>query len=360
MVELPSRSNCKGVISKWLPASSSKRIFSVGQNTCMTDQISDRADSWSRYWKKGADHSCAGSYAGAYDGAIATFWRDGFSAMPHAACILDLGTGNGPLPRILLDLQSRPDLQCDAVDLAEVAPAWFNQLPPAARSRVRFHSRCAMEQLPFEANSFELVVSQWGLEYSDLSASVVEILRVLAPGGRVQLLLHHAGALPVVLAGQELVHLHWLLQEQSFLDCVASMLEPMALAATSAGRARLMHDPRANRAKEAFNLQQDAIQARIDEGLCPDVMVDVRQMVGTLFSLAQQQGVAIAHGALQGLRGELEDSRLRLQELRMYAMNHASATALAVQLAQGGSYQLEVLRDKELIMGWALTVSPGA
>ena len=318
----------------------------------------NRAAAWTRYWRTGADHSCAGSYAAAYDGAIADFWRSGFSALPPGGRILDLGTGNGPLPKMLMGLASRPDLQCDAIDLAEVAPAWFAELPEAARERVRFHSGCTMESLPFEACTFSLVVSQWGLEYSNLNVSAPEVLRVLALEGRIQLLLHHVDALPVTLAGRELEHLQWLLHDSAYLASVEDMLEPMALAATPEGRAKLMQDAQATRAKEAFNSQQDAISKRIDEGSCTDVLVDVRDTLGTLFSVAQQHGAAAAREALGRLRVELRDSQLRLQELRDHALDHAAASALALQLAQGGSYQLEVLRDKEQIMGWALTVSP--
>jgi hypothetical protein len=215
-----------------------------------------------------------------------------------------------------------------------------------------------MEALPFEAGTFDLVVSQWGLEYSNLEISTPEVLRVLAPGGRIQLLLHHVDALPVTLAAHEVVHLQWLLNESTYLESVEHMLEPMALAASPEGRSRLMHDAQANQAKEAFNAQQDTISSRIEQGACTDVLVDVRQYVGTLFGIAQSQGGAAARAALQGLKLELQDSQLRLRELRDHAKDPGTAEALAIQLAHGGSYQLEVMRDQDTIMGWTLNVSP--
>jgi hypothetical protein len=119
-----------------------------------------------------------------------------------------------------------------------------------------------------------------------------------------------------------------------------------------------MQDAQANQAKEAFNAQQDAISSRIEQGACTDVLVDVRQYVGTLFGIAQSQGGAAARAALQGLRLELQDSQLRLRELRDHAKDPGTAEALAIQLAHGGSYQLEVMRDQDTIMGWTLNVSP--
>lgn len=329
-------------------------------NTPMIAEPPNRAAVWTRYWRTGAAHSCAGSFSSAYEGAIADFWKAGFSALPRGGRILDLGTGNGPLPKIMVALGSRRDLQCDAIDLAQVAPAWFAELGREDRNRVRFHSQCSMEALPFEAGAFDLVVSQWGLEYSDLDQSVPEVLRVLATGGRIQLLVHHVDALPVTLAVHEVAHLQWLLHESPYLESVQQMLGPMAMAATPQGRSRLMHDPQANQAKEAFNSQQDAISARIANGSCTDVLEDVRDYVGTLFGIAQNQGEAAARVALQSLRLELQDSQLRLQELRDDAMDHAAAEALALRLAMGGTYQLATLRSQETVMGWTLTVSPRA
>ena len=327
-------------------------------NSPMTVEPLSRATAWTRYWQTGAAHSCAGSYSPAYEGAIADFWRTGFSVLSAGSRILDLGTGNGPLPKIMVAIASRSDLQCDAIDLAQVAPAWFAELSSHDSARVRFHSGCSMEALPFEAGTFDLVVSQWGLEYSNLDVSTPEVLRVLAPGGRIQLLLHHVDALPVALAAHEVVHLQWLLNESPYLESVEHMLEPMALAATPEGRSRLMHNAQANQAKEAFNAQQDAISSRIEQGACTDVLVDVRQFVGNLFGIAQNQGAVAARAALQGLKLELQDSQLRLRELRDHAKDPGAAEALAIQLAHGGSYQLEVLRDQDTIMGWALTVAP--
>ncbi len=274
--------------------------------------------------------------------------------------MLDIGTGNGPLPKLLLGMASRPDLQCDAIDLAEIAPPWVQELSATACARVRFHSACAAEQLPFGAASFELVVSQWGLEYSHLGLSVPEILRVLAPGGAVQLLLHHQDALPVTLAADEIAHLEWLLQDSPYLDVASQMLAPMALTASPAGRAQLMQDPGANHLRALFNAQQDAMQARIEHGACTDVLVEVRQAVGEFFAVATQQGVVIAAQAFSGLRATLEDSLLRLRELREHAMDEVSVSALGASLAEGRPYQISVLRDQDAIMGWALLVSRAA
>lgn len=325
----------------------------------MQNEPVDRAVVWSQYWSRGAEHSCAGSYQGEYGEAIARFWRAGFEKLPGQGQVLDIGTGNGPLPRILLSLTTPSDLQCDAIDLATVAPAWLKELAAEQSQRIRFHSNCRAEQLPFASQTFDLVVSQWGLEYSELEKSLPEVLRVLKPGGAVQLLLHHADALPVRLAAHELNHLEWLLRTSPYLATVARMLTPMAQASTPAGREALKSDLNANRLRSDFNLLQDAIQVRIDAGQCPDVLHEVRQATGNVFGIAAQQGLRPAEEALHNLRQELLHSELRLQELCKHALDASGAQALALQLSRGADYQLEPLHDQDKVMGWTLTVRPG-
>lgn len=319
--------------------------------------MTERATTWTRYWKTGAETSCAGSYDGPYGRAIADFWREAFLALGPDARVLDIGTGNGPLPRILLGLESRQDLHCDAVDIAEVAPAWVSALPQAAQGRVRFHSGCSAEQLPFADARFDLVISQWGMEYSDLQRAVPEILRTGKPGGAMRFIWHHADALPVQLAEEEISHLQWLLQGSSLLAASRAMLAPMALAGSPEGRQQLAHSASANQIRQQFNDQQDLLQSRLSAGGCVDVLNDVRRVVADLFSLAATQGFAPADAAFDGLRQSLEDSLFQLRELRGCALDRDAAQALAQGLSSGRDYRLSELNDGDRLMGWAFQLN---
>lgn len=326
------------------------------QNAAMSQTPSQRASIWSRYWSTGALHSCAGSYDEEYAGPIGDFWREGFLALSARARVLDIASGNGPLPRLLLNLRERSDLVCDAVDLAELTPRWLETLPPKERERLRFHSGCPAESLPFADGSFDLVVSQWGIEYSDLDRAIPELLRVLKPGGAVRLLLHHQQALPVVLAAEEIAHLEWLLQPDGFMQVCGNMLAPMALAASPEGRARLQLDAQANALRERFNALQDELQRRVELGQCPDVLIGVRQNASRLLAMATQSGEPSARQAWKQLRTGLEDATFRLQELRSHALDEAAARRLATALAATQPYSLRTLQDRGAIMGWTLAL----
>src|SRR5690606_29905342 len=111
---------------------------------------SERQQAWTRYWQSGALHSCVGSYDGNYGGAIAALWRTQFNGLDDNKRLLDLGTGNGPLPALALATLGVATLpHIDAVDLAEPRPPWLTSAPAEAKARTVFHTGVRMESLPF-------------------------------------------------------------------------------------------------------------------------------------------------------------------------------------------------------------------
>lgn len=255
------------------------------------DSRQQRQSVWTRHWATGAPHSCAGTYAETYGGSIGSFWSKVHEDTPSGARVLDIATGSGALPRLLLQLRPDLPLQLDAVDLAVGEPAWVRARQPERAGRVRFHGAVSAESLPFADDSFDLVISQYGLEYADPSRSVSELLRVLAPGGSVAMVLHHAEARPVTLAAVEITHIDWLRGADGLLTAARDMLAPMALAATPAGRAQLDREPRAHEARERFNRAQDELARRSTPADGADILGEVQDNVAQLLSLAMRQGV---------------------------------------------------------------------
>jgi SAM-dependent methyltransferase len=102
--------------------------------------------------------------------------------LPRGSRVLDLATGDGA---VLAKIQRvRPDLRLVGVDSATTLPHRSN--------RMTIKSNVAMEQLPFADATFDLVTSQFGLEYGDIRKTAAQIARVLRPSGGFGFLVHHA------------------------------------------------------------------------------------------------------------------------------------------------------------------------
>lgn len=318
-----------------------------------------RQDVWSRYWATGVPHSCVGSYDRTYGGRLATLWRDAFAKLAPGDCVLDVATGNGPLPRLLLEVWPTQPIECDAIDLAHVEPPWLSDAPPAQRRRVRFHSGVVAESLPFADGSFALAVSQYGIEYTDLARSVPEMLRVLAPGGRIRIVAHHAESRLVQMAREEIDHIDWLTSAGGLLDLAYDMVEPMARAGTAEGRTALTADSLANQVRRRFNTAQDEVSARMAASPCPDLLTDVRNWIAQVFGVAAAKGHAAGQEALLGARGLLVDSRIRLDELCRHALDETAVDAVCRHLkSTGTSVSCTAVSEGPHLLGWAIHSDP--
>jgi SAM-dependent methyltransferase len=146
---------------------------------------------WSQYWHYDRIASCfddAGRTNYADD--IAGGWRSFFADLAKGACILDLCTGNGAAA--LLAAEDGRPARIVAVDQADIDPPAYVSRHAELYAAIDFRGGTGVEALPFGDGGFDAVVSQYGIEYSDLSRSVPEAVRMLAPGGRLRFVVHAA------------------------------------------------------------------------------------------------------------------------------------------------------------------------
>ena len=139
---------------------------------------------WTSYWRGGAGFLLSHGQPG-HRGAevLQSLWSRTFAQAPRGARVLDLATGAGQVAAWAA--QAGRDFIVTGVDLADIPPS-----RPEAPG-VAFVGRSPLEALPFEAGVFDLIVSQYGYEYGDRQKAAAELARVLAPGGRARLVMHH-------------------------------------------------------------------------------------------------------------------------------------------------------------------------
>lgn len=299
--------------------------------------LSEREQAWTRYWRSGALHSCAGSYAGNYGGAVAAFWRARFTGLDASLRVLDLATGNGPLPALLHATVATADLPTvDAVDLAEPRPPWLGSLAPAVAARIRFHAGVRVELLPFPDASFDRVVSQYGFEYAEPQAAATEALRVLAPRGEIALVCHRAGSRLHAVAAEEVAHLDWVLAHGSV---VTALYGSLPAAAPSADFVSAM-----NRMVE-----------RAQRSAFPDALHDVAAVAREALRAAATHGADAARAALDGWVAAARDARLRSAELCEHALDADGLDALVARFAAGGlGVETGTLYEGEHSLGWTI------
>jgi ubiquinone/menaquinone biosynthesis C-methylase UbiE len=144
------------------------------------------------FWQSDQLQSCVPAGEAVDSSQLSIRWRRFFAALPAAARVLDLGTGNGSVA-VEAAAISREKIQpfsIHGIDLAAIDPSRFVTSAAVLLQDIEFQGHTPMERLPFADNCFDAVVSQYGLEYSDMGQSIGEAMRVLRSSGRFQFLLH--------------------------------------------------------------------------------------------------------------------------------------------------------------------------
>ncbi len=143
---------------------------------------------WSDYWRSGrTDVMTVQTAAGPVAFETQPLWAGWFGTFDTGAQLLDLATGNGQVAGYASAAAAGKTFAITGVDYADVEAA-------AARmpGDCRLLGGIALEKLPFSAATFDGASSQFGIEYADTRAALQELGRVLKPGGRALMLIHHA------------------------------------------------------------------------------------------------------------------------------------------------------------------------
>lgn len=144
---------------------------------------------WSDYWAGGNLTSLPQDFSVNYDAETGAFWTAVFQALPDQACMLDLCTGNGAIALLACeyaDIQGL-NLKITAVDAADIDPGIVaGKFPTQAGllKRINFIGNQRVEDLNLPDAGFDLVSSQYGIEYCDWPRAAVQVTRMLRPGGR--------------------------------------------------------------------------------------------------------------------------------------------------------------------------------
>lgn len=322
--------------------------------------MSRRRLAWTRYWANGGLHSLETSFVGNYAKAIGAFWQGEFALCASTEHILDIGCGNGPLAKLLIDLDPNAiGPTWTGIDLANPSPDWLARQSNTVKSRLHFRGGVPAEDLPFPDQSFDVVISQFGIEYTDLSRSQLEAVRVLKNSGRMALVVHHRQSLPVMVSKQELTHLRFL-ENQEFLDLTAQMIPLIAKLANPDGSRELTSDSRAMAIRKRFDEATLAIEQRAKTEPIPDLLTDARLCSTECFQLAVSVGSQAAFGHLAAFKVALSDSRFRLDEVVQNALDEADIASLQERFIslnrEPMSFARIPLTINDQIFGWIVKV----
>jgi SAM-dependent methyltransferase len=313
-----------------------------------------RSSAWDRFWSYDRLASFGtGRGAGNYGEPIAAGWRDFFAALPAGSRVLDLATGNGAIA--VLAIEAGDNLRVTGADLAAVRPAAFVSKGKDRLEKIRFLAGAPAEDLPLDDATFDAVVSQYGVEYSDLERSLPEAARVLAPGGYIRFAMHAADGAVAARTARAIADTDFLLDQLDLPGrasaCVAAIL------GVERGRATGPFAQVAAQEKyAAFRSALQAVAERTATAADPDMLASVHRSLTDLFQQRQSHDEAALQSRIADLATEVADHRERQRALVAAALSADQVQALAERLSQLGMTGIarSKQRDGDDLIGYVI------
>ena len=306
---------------------------------------------WAAYYRGGALVSCPTNPEPGYEGRVRQVWEAFFGSLPAGAAVLDIGTGNGPVALIaktVADANSL-DLRITGVDLADINPHRDVPDGPSLFAGVAFHGGVSTEALPFSNADFVAVSGQYIVEYTNREATLAEIARVLAPGGTVQLILHHADSIVVQNAVESLRHAALVDRDEQVLNRAARYFE---LAAGGG--------PASETARQALIGSGKRLEAAAEQSSNPILLDFVLRSLTALLEHRSRLTPGDIATQIERLRHEMDLWQRRLEDLAAAAMTAADMQAFAdaAEAAGFGGIDYQGLHQAgDMLVGWLFSAS---
>lgn len=284
---------------------------------------------WDKYWSSPRLAACIDADSLQYPPVIRQHWERFFTQVPAGGSVVDLGTGNGAIALVALEVSDRLGLDLDihGVDQAHIDPP--RALPELAEQlgRVHFHSHTDSESLPFDTASVAVVSSQYVLEYTDIQATLTEAARVLSPGGRLQVIAHSQDSSVMDQTRTDIADSRLVLEETGTLGHFRQLLEadlntgsvtPAQRGAFDQAAARLMLEVR----------RRTPAQARFLTGLLDSL--------GQVFQARRQRPAEEILDKATQIETEVLAHLERLQDMAQAALTAEQNQQLTEQLSAAG------------------------
>jgi ubiquinone/menaquinone biosynthesis C-methylase UbiE len=184
-------------------------------------------DHWSQYWQNTSSVNSfgEGEYKDGYDGELASLWEVFIDTWKVNSKVLDLGTGNGGLALLCVNMQPNIDMYaCDAADIkpSEILNTALEQFK--GLENIQFIGNQKIEDLAFEDEFFDHIISQFGLEYSEFNSSLKAIYRTLSKGGSCSFMMHNNNSFVTHNSATGLKVLSYFLKSGGVLDLLKDFI----------------------------------------------------------------------------------------------------------------------------------------
>jgi SAM-dependent methyltransferase len=311
---------------------------------------SQAVKSWDAYWH-GTGETGAFSSGGASHPAILAFWLEFFQEVDQtnsALTMLDLASGNGAVVERALEVFGEGKAEITCVDVSDAAIANIRSRFPGVSGLV-----ADARSVPLDSEGFDIITSQFGIEYAGTEA-VDEAARLVAAGGWLTLLLHNSEGSIYHQCAANLEAVTGV-QESRFIPYSIQMFRTGFEAVKGADRAPF--DESARRLAPAVQALE-SIMEQYGQSVANDTIARLYSDVGKIHGRIQHYDPAEVLGWLERMERELETYAGRMSSMCASAIDGETFERICSGLG-GQGFTIEVAGpllavDNAVPLAWAL------
>ena len=294
-------------------------------------------DAWSLYWQNNHQESCITPCNETDSTILIDIWQNFALDLKPNFELLDLATGNGSVARRLISFNKH--LKVTAVDQASIDPTKYVD-DNILLDNIQFVADVNIEKLPFEQNIFDAVTSQFGLEYSNLSLSIPELVRVLKQAGRFLFIMHHADSEVVGPAKLKVKEFNLIFESNLLHDFELFLSNNLSLEELNKTGEKLLNNPEL--------IKSNAITGQIFSAI--DKLIVLKNQ-------NKKQNAEVLLNTLQNMTNRIVAENSRLEQLISSSLTQIEIEALCNSLKNEGAkatFKSITLSDNQSVIGWEI------
>lgn len=316
------------------------------------------SEHWSEYWKSGHLTSFGNEFSENYTGHLRSIWERIFNRLPDNFRLLDIATGNGALPLLAQDHFKKSDVKgaIKGIDFANINSQPLIEHHLNKNISIELIGNVRAESLPFSDSEFDMVISQFGIEYSDIEKSFYEVNRVLVRGGVFESIIHNKGS-SIIKSNSRLLDFLRLKQIDIITQLLRQLAQDMGTMRGPDDLKRVKSCPKCEQSRMEINRLLSEV-ATIDEMALHET--ELLGYVNNFFKNGLFWPVDKKLEYLDFVNTQLEVYKNRLSELVAAAMDSEKINTLKqylITLKVEGLAVEEVHNEKNEVIAWHMRYS---
>jgi ubiquinone/menaquinone biosynthesis C-methylase UbiE len=310
---------------------------------------------WSDYWQnEGVEGEVFVNKQGGRHPFLAQYWQQQFSTQKPGAKIIDIAAGAGS---IYSHLSADHSFELHAADISRDALDLLRQRIPRTITHV-----CPATSIPLSDDSFDFVVSQFGVEYAGIEA-FAEAGRLVKPSGQLSVLCHYQNGY-IDARNQRMLEGAKIAKYSDFVSDAGDMVTAAFDVADAKNQSSDQHlsqsadNANVTKLQDNFIASQQTLANAIKN--CPEgIHAHLYNGFKQLYERRSAYDLADITHWLEDMSADIEKNILRLTEMCHAASSKADIQKIVMRLADqnfiGITQEPVILPDHKLPVAWAIT-----